>query len=74
MEKQPFFSGRLWPDWGNTTRAAMAGLGSIGLSVLTMHKCGVGRVVTCKGVLLKSMYLYCCVGPYGNYGKCVGIN
>ena len=25
------FSGRLWPDWGNTARAAMAGLGSIGL-------------------------------------------
>ena len=24
------FSGRLWPDWGNTTRAATAGLGSIG--------------------------------------------
>ena len=25
------FSGRIWPDWGNTTRAEMAGLGSIGL-------------------------------------------
>ena len=25
------FSGRIWPDWGNTTRATMAGLGSIGL-------------------------------------------
>ena len=25
------FSGRLWPDWGNTAWAAMAGLGSIGL-------------------------------------------
>ena len=24
------FSGRLRPDWGHTTRAAMAGLGSIG--------------------------------------------
>ena len=24
------FSGRIWPDWGNTTRADMAGLGSIG--------------------------------------------
>ena len=23
--------GRLWPDWGNTAWAAMAGLGSIGL-------------------------------------------
>ena len=25
------FSGRIWPDWGNTTRADMAGLGSIEL-------------------------------------------
>ena len=24
------FSGRIWPDWGNTTRADMARLGSIG--------------------------------------------
>ena len=24
------FSGRIWPDWGNTTRADLAGLGSIG--------------------------------------------
>ena len=27
------FSGRLWPDWGNTAQVAMARLGSIGLSV-----------------------------------------
>ena len=26
------FSGRIWPDWGNTTRADMVGLGSIGLT------------------------------------------
>ena len=26
------FSGRIWPDWGNTTWADMAGLGFIGLS------------------------------------------
>ena len=26
------FSGRIWPDCGNTTRADMAGLGSIGLN------------------------------------------
>ena len=25
------FSGRIWPDWGNTTQADLAGLGSIGL-------------------------------------------
>ena len=28
------FSGRIWPDWGNTTRADMAGLGSIGLTFI----------------------------------------
>ena len=26
------FSGRIWPDWGNTTWADMAGLGSKGLN------------------------------------------
>ena len=25
------FSGRIWPDWGNTAWADMAGLGSIGI-------------------------------------------
>ena len=30
--KNGLFSGRLWPDWGNTAWAAMAGLGSIGLT------------------------------------------
>ena len=29
--KTAVFSERLWPDWGNTTQAAMAGWGSIGL-------------------------------------------
>ena len=29
--KNNHFSGRIWPDWGNTTRADMAGSGSIGL-------------------------------------------
>ena len=28
------FSGRIQPDWGNTARADMAGLGSIGLSCM----------------------------------------
>ena len=36
--KNGCFSGRLWPDWGNTTRAAMAGLGSIGLILNNGHK------------------------------------
>ena len=30
------FSGRIWPDWGNTAWADMAGLGSIGLTIKTM--------------------------------------
>ena len=29
--KNSLFSGRIWPDWGNTAWADMAGLGSIGL-------------------------------------------
>ena len=29
--KNSRFSGRIWPDWGNTVRADTAGLGSIGL-------------------------------------------
>ena len=33
------FSGRIWPDWGNTTRADMAGLGSIGLTVTFRTSC-----------------------------------
>ena len=32
LEKRPF-SGRIWPDWGNTAQADMAGLGSIGLNM-----------------------------------------
>ena len=35
MWKNGRFSGRIWPDWGNTAWADMAGLGSIGL--LTLH-------------------------------------
>ena len=31
FRKNGRFSGRIWPDWGNTTWADMAGLGSIGL-------------------------------------------
>ena len=32
------FSGRIWPDWGNTTRADLAGLGSIGLTLCEIFK------------------------------------
>ena len=34
------FSGRLWPDWGNTARAAMVGLGSIVKLVAVTHHAG----------------------------------
>ena len=30
--KNSRFSGQIWPDWGNTTWADMARLGSIGLN------------------------------------------
>ena len=33
------FSWRIWPDWGNTARADMAGLGSIGLTNLCPDVC-----------------------------------
>ena len=36
MWKNGRFSGRIWPDWGNTTWADMAGLGSIGLTMKTI--------------------------------------
>ena len=32
IRKNVRFSGRIWLDWGNITRADLAGLGSIGLS------------------------------------------
>ena len=32
------FSGRIRPDWGNTARADMAGLGSIGLRTFSFRK------------------------------------
>ena len=32
------FSGRIWPDWGNTARADLAGLGSIGLKLTCFIK------------------------------------
>ena len=35
--KNGLFSGRIWPDWGNTARADMAGLGSIGLSKIRKY-------------------------------------
>ena len=31
--KNGCFSGLIWPDWGNTARADMAGLGSIGILI-----------------------------------------
>ena len=34
FRKNGRFSGRIWPDWGNTAWADMAGLGSIGLILL----------------------------------------
>ena len=33
FRKNVSFSGRIWPDWGYTTWADLAGLGSIGLMV-----------------------------------------
>ena len=38
--KTAVFSGRIWPDWGSTTRVDMAGLGSIGLKPIKVVKNG----------------------------------
>ena len=32
------FSGRIWPDWGNTAWADMAGLGSIGINCIGSNR------------------------------------
>ena len=35
------FSGRIWPDWGNTGRVGMAGLESIGIMLSKFFDAGV---------------------------------
>ena len=35
--KNSRFSGRIWPDWGNTAWADMAGLGSKGLKTIAPY-------------------------------------
>ena len=37
------FSGRLWPDWGNTAWAAMAGLGSMGIYIYMVDSAKIGQ-------------------------------
>ena len=61
---------RIWPDWGNTTRADMAGLGSIGLKAILLLS---GPVLWSRGghrlghtVWVLIIYLVCTanwVGP-----------
>ena len=51
------FSGGLPPDWGNTTQAAMAGLGSIGLIVLAIFHQGLqyneSYSLSCSGACMR---------------------
>ena len=49
------FAGGLWPNWGNTTGAAMAGLGSIGIIVL---------VIFHQGLQYNESYSLSCSGAY----------
>ena len=46
------FSGRIRPDWGNTARADMAGLGSIGLIKRYVDKNEIYMLFSGKFVLL----------------------
>ena len=48
LEKYEFFfkNRRIWPDWGNTTRSDLVGLGSIGLT----HLCKLHNKCTLKPV------------------------
>ena len=49
FRKNGRFSGRIWPDWGNTTWADMAGLGSIGLKGPVTGRGGGGGVQNGRG-------------------------
>ena len=53
FRKNGCFSGRIWPDWGNTTRADMAGLGSIWLSC---HNMEIKTTIGNRGFLMYKKY------------------
>ena len=57
LEKYGIFlkNGRLWPDWGNTTRADSAGLGSIGLNTLQWEL----DKATCSNNIKDMSIFYC---------------
>ena len=49
FRKNGRFSGRIWPDWGNTARADMAGLGSIGVPIqIGRYKVEISREINIK--------------------------
>ena len=50
------FSGRIWPDWGNTAWADMAGLGSIGIT-FNKHSLHLGL----SGLLKTITFPYLCL-------------
>ena len=53
------FSGRIWPDWGNTTRVDMAGLGSKGLRHIR-------KTITMQAALLVFKSVFLGVRDYGS--------
>ena len=53
--KNVCFSGRIWPDWGNTAWADMAGLGSIGLRL--EREGGQWICLSCRCLLLNLTFL-----------------
>ena len=41
------FSGKIWPDWGNTAWVNMAGLGSIGLLIVARGWSSMAKALVC---------------------------
>ena len=66
--KNSRFSGRIWPDWGNTAWADMAGLGSIGLNLVETYdyhclSCMMffsGKILN-KNLRIPGLHILCCI-------------
>ena len=68
FRKNGRFSGRIWPDWGNTARADMAGLGSIGIKLVNSRLAQLGPFHICSGTRKQNVsispFFECAVFPH----------